>query len=978
MPFMIGESIKRWLTPALAAVLLGAPRLALAEAPPGAAQAAEAAGEEHDAALSAARAEAQKLARAGRVDDAIALFEGLARRREEALGPMSPELAAALCELATFERQRGHHARAERSLRRALAIWESTLGPVHPHVATALNDLAALYQERWEYARAEPLLHRSLQIEERSLGAAHPSVAVSLNNLMLLYRMRGDYVRAEPLAERALEVLERSFGPSHPNVASALNNMALVLRDKGEPLRAQALLSRALGILESAHGPESPGVATALANMALVLRDRGEFGRAEPLLSRALGIRERAYGPSHPSVADALSALANLYIEKADYDRAEPLLERALSIWESAYGPSHPDAYATLVDLSSLYVAQGSLNAAVRMRARGAEIQDRDATIALAIGSEEYKRAYMATLQKDTDATVSLHMLSAPEDADAAELALTIIFRRKGRVLDAMTDSLSALRRHLGPEEQALLDRLAEVESQIAAHFSRGPGKMPLDQYRAAISDLDRQRQRLEDEMSQRSAVFRAEQRPVTVAQVRAALPEGSALVEIFEYRPFHVVGKRAATAGPEPRYAAYVMRAGEAGIASVDLGEAKAIDESVAELRKALSDPARAPRIAARALDARVMAPIRVLVGDARAIFTSPDGALNLVPLGALLDEEGRYLIERYSFTYLTSGRELLRFAARAEPRTGALVIAAPDFGATTAQPSTERAAETRGRRSADMAQVRFPALPRAEAEARDIAKELRDARVLLAEEATEAALKAARGPRILHIATHGFFLPAQKPSVGGLSSEDMGAGEAVSELRLENRLLRSGLAFAGANARHSGLDDGVLTALEASALDLHGTKLVVLSACETAVGEASLGEGVYGLRRALVMAGAETQVMSLWRVDDEETRRLMVAYYRRLGSGGGRSEALRDVELAMLAEPSTKHPYYWAGFIASGNAAALDGKPALPKVRPPAGCGCVVAPGEGAAQGGLGIAFALGLFYAAYARKHAWRGAC
>ena len=145
----------------------------------------------------------------------------------------------------------------------------------------------------------------------------------------------------------------------------------------------------------------------------------------------------------------------------------------------------------------------------------------------------------------------------------------------------------------------------------------------------------------------------------------------------------------------------------------------------------------------------------------------------------------------------------------------------------------------------------------------------------------------------------------------------------------RVENPLLRSILVLSGFNRRKSGPDnDGVLTALEASGLDLWGTKLVVLSACETGLGDVVYGEGVYGLRRAFVIAGAESLVMSLWKVDDEATRDLMVAYYKRLMAGEGRGEALRQVQLEMVKSEKYRHPYYWAGFIASGEWANLQGK--------------------------------------------------
>ena len=195
--------------------------------------------------------------------------------------------------------------------------------------------------------------------------------------------------------------------------------------------------------------------------------------------------------------------------------------------------------------------------------------------------------------------------------------------------------------------------------------------------------------------------------------------------------------------------------------------------------------------------------------------------------------------------------------------------------------------------------------------------------------------------GPSILHIATHGFFLPDQRgESVAAGRGLGLGVKTAYASRR-ENPFIRSGLALAGAN-RRQGKDgeDGILTALEASGLDLWGTKLVVLSACETGVGEVKNGEGVYGLRRALVLAGAESQVISLWQVSDEATRDLMVAFYKRLQAGEGRTAALSSVQLEMLrgnnriqggdrrgltvgsgSDKDRSHPFFWASFIQSGD---------------------------------------------------------
>ena len=216
----------------------------------------------------------------------------------------------------------------------------------------------------------------------------------------------------------------------------------------------------------------------------------------------------------------------------------------------------------------------------------------------------------------------------------------------------------------------------------------------------------------------------------------------------------------------------------------------------------------------------------------------------------------------------------------------------------------------------------------------------------------ATKRALVNLHAPRVLHVATHGFFL-ADAPTPAPRADPGLILATRSRANRVDSPLLRSGIALAGANL-HREDGDGILTALEVSALDLWGTKLVVLSACETGLGDVTNGEGVYGLRRAIVLAGAESEVMSLWKVNDAATRDLMVAYYTALNGGGGRTEALREAQLAMAATKDRGHPYYWAAFIASGDWRSLSGVD-VPIARAtlqtdfgrvePSACGCRVA---------------------------------
>jgi CHAT domain-containing protein/tetratricopeptide (TPR) repeat protein len=880
-------------------------------------------------------------------DRAESLFRRALSIRERALGAQHADVATSAFNLAFVLYSKGDYDGAELLYRRALTIREKALGPEHPLVAGALSSLAEVYRQKGEYVRAEPLLSRALLIREKALGPEHREVAITLNNFGGLYQTKGDYARAEPLFQRVLKIREKLFGPEHPEVAAALNNLAQLYKQQGDYARAEPLQRRALAVDEKALGPDHPFVSMLNNNLAVILQEQGRGDQAEPLYQRALAVREKALGPEHPDTAATVNNLAVLYLLKRDYARAEPLYRRALSAREKVFGPQNPNVASTLVSFAIMYETRGEVARAVELQARAADIRERNLSLVLATGSEEQKRLFMATLSDETDLALSLHNRTAPDDLPAARLALTTALRRKGRVLDAMSDQVGALRRRLKQQDRGLFDRLSAARAQRARLVLQGPGRTPPEQYLTAVVKLEAQEREIESAVSARSAEFRAQAQPVTIEGVQAAIPAGAALVEFVTYRPYNLEAlKRSETFGAR-RYAAYVLR--RTGRPSwAELGEAAAIEAAALRLRSSLANPESTDvKASARDLDRKVMEPMRRLLGPTTQVFLSPDGSLNLVPFGALVDERGRYLIERYSFTYLTSGRDLLRLRVKTREREPAMIVADPAFDRGSDFAGGQGSADGeggRGRRSLglDRAVTEVAPLPGTGAEAKSLIRLLHGASLLTKEKATEAAVKRARGPRVLHVATHGFFLADQRQDTAdtrGLKVAS-GAPQPPPDERDENPLLRSGLILAGVKQQQSGPgEDGILTALEASALDLWGTKLVVLSACDTGVGNVQNGEGVYGLRRALVLAGAESQLMSLWQVDDEATRDLMVAYYRRLRAGEGGGDALRAVQLGMAGGLQAaggrrrrglgaakavgrdrRHPFFWAAFIQSG----------------------------------------------------------
>ena len=893
---------------------------------------------------------------------------------EKALGAEHPDVATSLDNLAGLYRIRGDYASAEPLYRRALALYEKALGAEHPDVAISLNNLAAVYRSTGDYGRAELLLQRALVIYEKALGAEHSKVASALNGLGLLYQDRGDYERAEPLFQRALRIAEKALGAEHAEVSTALNNLALLYEILGGDERSEPLHQRALTVREKALGAEHPDVAASLGSLAVIYHLRGDYARAEPLHRRALAIQEKAFGGEHPDVAQTLNNLAGMYHDAGDYARSESMHQRALAIREKVLGAQHPEVASSLNNLAAVYEAKGDYERALILVARAADIREQNIALILSTGSEKQKQLYLDSRSGETNGIVSFNVKAAPKSSLATQLALTTILRRKGRALDAMTDEIAALRRRATPEDQKLLDELSRARAGLAnLQLGGGSTKLAPSERQAQLVALAEEIERLEGMISRRSAEFRARAQPVTLSNVQASLPADASLVEIFSYRPFDTKAQPGKKFSP-PRYLAYVARReGEAQF--VDLGEAAAIDANVEKLRVALRDSKAAARgdvaavkEAARAVDEQVMRPVRSLLGATRRVFLSPDGALNLIPFAALVDEHGKYLVEDYTLTYLTSGRDLLRLGVTAESKGAPLVLANPLYdqsgGGGSGKTETLDAAARRDVdfNDIDFSKLRYVPLPGTAEEATSLSALMPGARLLSAAEATEAALKQLQAPRVLHVATHGFFL---KDEVGAADSRGLALGASAQggDARGKNLLLRSGLILAGVNQRRSGTnEDGVLTAAEAAGLDLWGTKLVVLSACETGLGDVKNGAGVYGLRRALVLAGSESQVMSLWQVSDAATRDLMKAYYTRLQQGEGRTEALRQVQLEMsnqaargqgggeqqqqrglLGSAGAKaqaenygHPYYWASFIQSGAWSGIENGKAADAVKP------------------------------------------
>ncbi len=898
----------------------------------------------------------------------------------EPQGPHSG-LHHALLELGRLYRDQGLYARAEPVLQRALRVsidgpglnmssehmrlLATTLMALENYDAAKvlldkLLDLAkAAGEERLGYAyllgmrgdldmqmgaydRAAAAFTKAQDIADKLAAKGNPAAVGAVAAIggargRLLLR-EGDWVRAEKLLMAEKEFLEKKFGANDRLVGDVSAELAELHRLAGHIELAESYASRSLAIRDDALAETHPDRAESRAVLGRIRELRGDLEGAKKLHVEALNMRDRAFGSDHPQTGASVLDLADLARRHADVESAERYYKRAIFIYEKVFGPDHAKVAQALEGLSALYAATNKMELALRLSERAVDSRERQTSLFIAGGSDAQKRAFLHSLRVGTDFVTSLHTRNAPTDEKAKHLALTTIFQRKGRVLDVMAGTTAALKKHFAGANSQLFDELVAARADVARLALRGPAGAPLDEFRAELTKREEKARALEEKLGGQSDVFRAEQIPVSIERVQAAIPEGMVLVEFSSYTPRKAAERlKSAELGPQ-RFVAYVID-GTGKVRFVDLGEAAPIELAVRALREVLSSPDRGDtKKPGRILDELVMQKVRPLLGGKTRVLISADGVLSLVPFAALVDENNKYLVESLEMTYLTSGRDLIRLSRQNKaPATPSVVLANPAFGQRERgesaldllqEGSSRGNAATSDESARGLEKAFFTPLPATGVEAKKLAALMPNASVLVDVDATESALKKVHAPRMLHIATHGFFVSLRDRQEQAANSTQRGLElDMVSPDWLpDDPLLRSGIALAGANAhRGGGGEDGILTALEACSLDLQGTKMVVLSACETGLGDVMQGEGIYGLRRALFIAGAESLLASLWQVADDETQALMVAFYGRVLKRESRAAGLRNVQLSMLAEKATAHPYYWASFGLFGNASVL-----------------------------------------------------
>ena len=661
---------------------------------------------------------------------------------------------------------------------------------------------------------------------------------------------------------------------------------------------------------------------------------------------------------------------------------AEEKYIAALSLRKRLLGSEHPQVARSLNNLATILTARKRPEESLSYRIQVGLINDKLINQSFAFSSENDRLAILAKLRNNLDLFLSLVYQYLSHSKPAIQQALDFVLKRKALSASVLAAQNEALYSNRYPHLQEQFCQLSDLNVRLVNLTLTIPTNENFENYQKERSQLQTQYNQLQKQLASQVPEMQLFEQVVDRIQVASKLPQDSILIEFVRFDEFDCCAVEAtAEQWKSPRYLAFILPARQPNaVQMIDLGEAEIIDRLISEFRKEASDncfetlawskkAAKLPKLQIKSynsipaikLSKLLFEPIHNIVKTCNNIIIAPDGNLNLVPFQILpIDETGTHLvIDEYNVFYLSVGRDILRSQIKT---TGIcdvpLILADPDFNltgnSTLPRPLNEEIINTLDDNS-------LSPIPETRIFAQSIAQKLKNAKLYLGAEATSTHLTNNKCPKIIAIATHGLFVPDSSKQSPGIKRQEL-SNNFVDNLKTKNPMMRSILALAGAKTRISGgnlppsAGFGLVSAQDIASLDLWNNELTVLSACDTALGDIKVGEGVFGLRRAFAVAGTKNLVMSLWKVPAKATPLLMEHFFDNLQSNMEPIQALQQAQqyirnitvkelrqsvlgIAILKELSgvkefseqtkidcheddkpLEHPFYWGAWICQG----------------------------------------------------------
>jgi tetratricopeptide (TPR) repeat protein/CHAT domain-containing protein len=853
--------------------------------------------------------------------------------RKKVLGEEHRDYAVSLNSLGNLYSKMGDYKAAEPNYQQALEIQKKALGEEHPEYASLLNNIGLFEMEMGDYKAADRYFQQALEIRKKVLGEEHPEYATSLGNLGVLHSNMGDYKVAAAYYKQALEIKMKVFGDENPVYASSLGNLGNFYSEMGDYKAAELYYTQTVQIIKKALGEEHPGYASSLGNLGYLYSTMGDFKLAEPYYKQALEIRKKVLGEEHPDYALSLNNFGQLYFDLNEFISAEPYFKQSAEIYKNALGEEHPDYLDALT--SYAYVLQ-KIN---REPEAYAILQQNFSKLAKQTAdnfewlTDNQKEAYWkkeSSFYEDLSEFANEVFQKVPE---AVGLNFNASLLAKSKLLEVKILSNDQLSQEdkIDLESQELREELGYRRRLLAKVESDGSiEKEKLDKLKFEVDSLDKQLSLTWPEYAQQKKNLL-----ITWDQVQQSLEEGEAAIEFerFKNKSDSLI-----------YYNALVLKKGDSQPRLIQLCAERDLQ-------------AINPEKGYSAYYGLVWQPMENALKGIKTIYYAPTGELYNVPFLAIYAPKGTgdeivpeklnnkrqviypeytkteqnaaYLMDRYTLHQLTSTRYLalgLKQKATEPVGTNLAMVGAVNYDYLP-EGVTAPIGETQNL-SSNNAYGKLDYLEGTKTEVDVINQQVSAASwqttVLEGNDATEEKITKMEGKEskeILHLATHGFAFPAYDFQDTTISQNSLKYSYRYST----NPMVRSGLILAGGNWAWTGSDtltrvgaeqNGILTALEVSQLNLKKTKLVVLSACETGLGKIEGNEGTFGLKRGFKLAGVEQMIVSLWTIPDQETQELMSLFYSDLTQTKSPTLSFQKAQQAMKEKYPTS-PFLWAGFV-------------------------------------------------------------
>lgn len=819
---------------------------------------------------------------------------------QKKLGPDHTSTADVLKSMGVTCRRLGDFGKGREYIEQALEIQKKYSGPDSAEVGALMANLASIHADVGDNDKARDFHVQALRILEKTLGPSHPLTAHTMDNLGLCYDKMGDYKKGQELHTRALPLIEKAYGHDHSSTAHIIRNCARSYLNNGDTLKARELYEQVLAIRVRVYGPDHPFTAETLGSLADTFDQEGDHLHARELQIQALQIYENALGPENLSTAYAIDNLAENYTTTGDYDKARELYEKALSVFEPVLGPQHSSTASTLLQLASVLYMTDQTALARSYAARAAAALERNLQSALL--SDEAARLKWQETNLPVDL---LACLLRPEQI--AQLSL----RWKGVVMDSLLEDRALAK--VFAKDKDTSKQLRDLQS-LQNKLSR----VAFNQEKANESaEIIEQIGAIQRKMANRTHVFgrvRASA-DLTLDSILPALSGGTMFVDFIEFSDPKLTGDA------QLHYGASLLTEDGTPV-FIRIPDRAGIDRTIDAVQSALQKRDEKLLFSSLSeLSEKLWKPIANKIPPSiQRLIICPDGKLNFVSFAALFDKEEKFVCEKYLLNYVATARDSSSGDSGSANKEIA-IFANPAFDTHAAEIFSDHITMRSSEISA-FGKVKLPPLPGTAAESESLNKTATSlgwaTNTFVGKEATEKQIRSMNHVAILHLATHGFYLQSQVPTQEASRAIHLeGKDEIVMPITKRdgtvNPMRASGIALAGAQSTFKSWkegvtpdpeNDGILMAEEVATLNLDGTWLVSLSACETGVGEARSGEGVFGLRRAFMMAGAQNLLMTLWPVNDSTTTGIMADFYKKCLSTGKPAQALAETQRDWLCK--------------------------------------------------------------------------